>query len=263
MTTTDAFDHGASHYDLLVALNPGYHLELRRAAEVLATRLGDRPGLSTLDLACGTGASTRALLGALPHDSSIVGLDASSGMLRRAAHKDWPARVRFDQAVIGELDPDDWGRGSHDGVLACYLFRNVPPERRDQGIAEVRDLLRPGGWLVAMEYSVAGNRRARRVWDAVCRGVILPLATLVGGDRHLHRYLWRSVVEFDSVTTFCDRLAAAGFTDIATRTAGGWQRGVLHTFVARAPEAPAASAPSRAGAPERAHLPEPDDERAA
>lgn len=32
------------------------------------------------------------------------------------------------------------------------------------------------------------------------------------------------------------RLAAAGFTDVATRTVPGWQRGILHTFVAHKPE---------------------------
>ena len=31
VTTTEAFDRGAGRYDLMVALNPGYHRELRRA----------------------------------------------------------------------------------------------------------------------------------------------------------------------------------------------------------------------------------------
>jgi hypothetical protein len=43
------------------------------------------------------------------------------------------------------------------------------------------------------------------------------------------------VVDFDSVSRFADRLLAAGFTDVAYRTASGWQRGVLHTFVAHKP----------------------------
>ncbi|MFV0450757.1 MAG: hypothetical protein ACK5LS_00700 [Propioniciclava sp.] len=72
-------------------------------------------------------------------------------------------------------------------------------------------------------------------WDTVALGIIVPLGILLDRNRDLYRYLWRSVVGFDTVTTFADRLHRAGFTDIASRTATGWQRGILHTFVARKP----------------------------
>ncbi len=235
MTTTAAFDHGAPHYDLMVHLNPGYHRELARAAGALAQRL-DRPTPRLLDLGCGSGASTRALADATGPGASILGLDASPGMLAVARSKDWPAGVRFDQATSGELDVGALGSGTHDGVLACYLFRNVPAERRDHALSEVFELLRPGGWLTIQEYSVAGNPGARRVWDVVSHAVIIPLGVVIDRSPHLHTYLWRSVIEFDTVNRFADRLVAAGFADVAHRTAKGWQRGILHTFVARKPE---------------------------
>lgn len=254
MTTAEAFDRGAARYDLMVALNPGYHRELRRAAAALVERTEicrrrgspsviDLPSidipsndLSFIDLACGSGASTRALVDAAPPRTAVLGLDASPGMLAQATAKDWPAEVRFDRAVAGTLDVDVIGRGRHDGVLTCYLFRNVAADQRDLAVRETYDLLRPGGWLVVQEYSVAGNPRARRVWDAVCLGVIIPLGILVDRNRDLYRYLWRSVLNFDPVDRFAERLLAAGFTDVAHRTATGWQRGVLHTFVARKPD---------------------------
>ena len=96
-------------------------------------------------------------------------------------------------------------------------------------------LLAPGGWLVVQEYSVAGDAKARLIWDAVCRAVIIPLGVLLDHNHDLYHYLWRSVVDFDSVTQFADRLVAAGFEDVAHRTATGWQQGILHTFVARKP----------------------------
>lgn len=235
MTTTAAFDRGAARYDLMVRLNPGYHRELRRAATALADRLGDVAEPDLLDLACGSGASTAALLGAFPR-GRVLGLDASPGMLAAARAKDWPERVEFGRAVAGELDLDALGRGSRDGVLTCYLFRNVPAQARDRAVAEVFELLRPGGALVVQEYSVAGDRAARRVWDAVCHAVIIPLGAVLDRNPGLYRYLWRSVVDFDPVGRFADRLLAAGFTDVAHRTAAGWQRGILHTFTARKPE---------------------------
>ena len=235
VTTTEAFDRGAGRYDLMVALNPGYHRELRRAAGALTERLGAGPGLSLIDLACGSGASTRALVDAAPAGTQILGLDASSGMLAEARRKQWPGQVRFEQAVAGTMDVDAVG-GGRDGILTCYLFRNVPPMARDRAVAEVFALLRPGGWLVVQEYSVAGDARAERVWDAVCKAVIIPLGAAVDRDVDLYRYLWRSVTDFDSVDRFAHRLTRASFTDVAHRTASGWQRGILHTFVARKPE---------------------------
>lgn len=236
-TTTAAFDRGARRYDLMVRLNPGYHRALGEAASALVERLSGRPGpWHIVDLACGSGASTRAVLDAAPFGTEVLGLDASAGMLAQARRKEWPDRVRFEQAVAGHLDLDVLGPGTRDGVFTAYLFRNVPEDERDRAVREVFELVAPGGWLVVQEYSVAGNPAALRVWNAVARGVIVPLGLVVDRNPDLYRYLWRSVLEFDSTRRFADRLAAAGFTDIARRTTSGWQHGILHTFVARKPE---------------------------
>lgn len=233
--TRAAFDRGAGRYDLMVRLNPGYHRHLRFAAAELVRRSG-AGAVRAIDLACGTGASTRALVAAAPTGSALLGLDASAGMLARARAKDWPPGVRFGQACCGRLDLAPLRPGTWDGILACYLFRNVPAEERDRALSEAFQLLRPGGWLVAQDYSVAGDPVASRVWDAASWGIIIPLGVVVDRNPALYRYLWRSVREFDSTRRFAGRLAAAGFSDIATRTVPGWQRGILHTFVARRPE---------------------------
>ncbi|WP_454293695.1 class I SAM-dependent methyltransferase [Salana multivorans] len=248
-----AFDRGAASYDLLVSLNPGYHRHLRSAAAVLArlTRSRPRP-VRLLDLACGSGASTRALLdacaeaghgvvddrdvdGPAPRTTEIVGVDLSEGMLARAQSKTWPAGVEFRRGRVGELDLDELGERAWSGALACYLVRNIPSDQRDAALLEVRRLLEPGGRLVIQEYSVAGNLAARLVWDVVSWSVIIPLGALVDRNPGLYRYLWRSVRRFDSPAELVRRLAAAGFTDIRHRTVPGWQRGILHTFVARNP----------------------------
>lgn len=233
--TTAAFDRGAARYDLLVSLNPGYHRELRRAAGHLIERVDAASGPSLLDLGCGSGASTRALLDAAPDTARILGLDASPGMLAQARAKAWPDRVRFRSGVAGQLDPTTLD-GGHDGILACYLFRNVPESQRDRSVQEVFTLLRPGGVLVAQEYSVADSRIARLVWSLVSWGVILPLGTVIDRNPGLYHYLWRSVRHFDGVTAFARRLERAGFVDIAHTTASGWQRGILHTVVAHKPK---------------------------
>ncbi|WP_018566149.1 class I SAM-dependent methyltransferase [Streptomyces sp. PsTaAH-124] len=231
-----AFDHAAPAYDRLTALNPGYRTDLLRSARRLRLPAGGA-GLRVLDLGCGTGASTRALLRAAPH-ARITAVDASSGMLRRALAKRWPAGVRFRHLTAEEVAAA--GEGPYDAVFAAYLFRNVTDP--DGVLAAVRSLLRPHGRLAVHEYSLSGSTAHRALWTAVCRGVIVPAGTLTG-DRALYRHLWRSVLDFDTAPAFGARLAAAGFTDVRAVPVAGWQTGIAHTFLARAgAAAPAAGA---------------------
>lgn len=224
-----AFDHAARSYDALVAANPGYHAHLRRSARRLGlTRHGE--GLRVLDLGCGTGASTAALAHVLP-GARIVAVDASAGMLERAAAKPWPDRVTFARAAAEEL-AGAGVTGPFDAVFAAYLFRNVSDP--DTVLTTVRNLLTPGGRLGVHEYTLGGRRTDRAVWTLVCRGMVQPAATLLG-DGQLYRHLWRSVVEFDTADRFAGRLRAAGFDTVRTLPLPGWQTGITHTFTGRRP----------------------------
>lgn len=245
----EAFDEVADRYDLVVGLNPGYHAHLRSSAQVLVDSLpvqGDP--LRLVDLGCGSGASTRALVTVLEKAGSafrLVGVDGSAGMLRAARAKTWPAAVSFVQGRaegLGQL-PDvaelagtagAATGGGLDGVLAAYLVRNV--SGRDELLTSLHDQLRPGGTLVVHEYSVRGNRVATVVWTAVCWGVVVPLGWITSRRTRLYRYLWRSVMDMDSVEELERRLRAAGFEDVRSSTIGGWQRGIIHTFHARRPQ---------------------------
>ncbi len=228
-----AFDAGAASYDRLVAANPGYHKHLRWSARRMGLPDGGR-GLRLLDAGCGSGASTAALLSVAPH-AEIVALDASEGMLAAAKAKSWPMSVHFVHSSIEDATASGV-RGPFDGILAAYLIRNLADP--DGQLSALRDLLRPGGVLAVHEYSVRDSWRARALWHAVCWGVIIPLGGLVTGDTKLYRYLWRSVSRFDGARDFQQRLWRAGFTAVDERAVTGWQRDVVHTFLARRPERP-------------------------
>lgn len=237
----EAFDEAAPRYDLMVSLNPGYYRELAVAADGLATWVGADACL-LVDLGCGSGASTRALVHAFRHGvrPEIVGIDASAGMLSQARSKPWRHGVRFEQGLAQNLADERAVLGldeDADGVFAAYLFRNVTAADRDRTLAAVHQALRPGGVLVVQEYSVAGSRLAGLVWTLVCWLIVIPLSWLTLRQTRLYRYLWASVRSFESVQGFIDRLYLAGFTDVEARTARGWQRGILHTFRARRPGA--------------------------
>ncbi|SDM22420.1 class I SAM-dependent methyltransferase [Allokutzneria albata] len=227
MRVTEGFDKAASAYDRLVGANPGYHAQLRLSARRIGIPDQGR-GQRLLDLGCGTGASTAALLRAAP-EAEIVAVDGSAGMLARAKEKSWPSTVRFVHSRVEDLTL----RGPFDGIFAAYLVRNLPDV--DGGLRAIRGLLKPGAPFVAHEYSVADSRLAKAVWTAVCWSVIIPAGRLVSGDASLYRYLWRSVLDFDGVIDFENRLSSNGFDTIRTGSMPGWQRGVAHTFFARRP----------------------------
>lgn len=226
----DAFDAGAKSYDGLVGANPGYHDHLQLSAQRMQLP-DDGRGLRLLDIGCGTGASTAALLQAAPH-AEIVAVDGSAGMLEQARQKTWPETVTFVHSRAENL-ADAGVTGPFDGILAAYLVRNLSDP--DPVLAALLSLLRPGGVFAAHEYSVRDSRVAGVVWNAVATAIIVPLGRLRDGDGGLYRYLRRSVNEFDGATEFRDRLQRIGFTDVRSETVTGWQRNIVHTFLGRAP----------------------------
>ena len=222
-----AFDRAARAYDVLTGMNPGYAKHLRWSAERLRAPARGR----LLDLCCGTGLSTSAVRKTYPH-AELVALDASAGMLERARQKRELRDVRF---VLGDAtDPAAAGvDGAFDAILMAYGIRNVPDA--DRCLDNLLLLLRPGGTICFHEYSVRDSRLSRLVWDAVTTLIVVPSGALATGDGDLYRYLRTSVHDFDGVRAFETRLRSRGFVDVHTEPMDGWQRGVVHSFLARRP----------------------------
>ena len=234
-----AFDEHAASYDRLVDANPGYHDHLRLSVQRMGLPDQGR-GLRLLDVGCGTGASTAALLAAAP-EAEIVAVDASAEMLATARRKGWPDSVRFvhgnaqNLAAVGVTGP-------FDGILAAYLVRNLPAP--DAALRSFLTMLRPGGPLAVHDYSVRDSTRSKAVWTAVCWTIIIPMGRLRTGSSGLYRYLWRSVLRFDGVKTLAQRLRDAGFVDVRCQTFDGWQQNIVHTVLGRrSPEPESAPVP--------------------
>ncbi len=221
-----AFDGVARRYDLMTGMNPGYRRHLRMSAE----RIGAPPGGRLLDLCCGTGLSTSALREVYPA-AELVGLDASAGMLAQARAKT-ELNATFHRGDA--TDPGGAGvPGTFDGILMAYGIRNVPD--RDRCLANVLELLRPGGRICFHEYSVRDDSVRRWIFNAICAGFIEPAGLVTSGDASIYRYLRESVNDFDGVRAFEERLERAGFTDVHTLPMDGWQRGIVHSFLASRP----------------------------
>jgi ubiquinone/menaquinone biosynthesis C-methylase UbiE len=115
----------------------------------------------------------------------------------------------------------------------AYGIRNVVDP--DLCLKRLFDLLEPGGILALHEYSLSASLRSRLLWQIVTLGIVIPLGAILARSTAIFRYLRRSVMEFDSVAELEARLGRAGFVDVRTEAMDGWQRGIVHTFLARRP----------------------------
>jgi SAM-dependent methyltransferase len=120
---------------------------LHRTAERLIDDANLQPGVSVLDVGCGTGVVTRAAQRRTGSDGSVIGLDISWEMLT-VAHRLSP-RLRWIQGDAGRL-PFRAGR-FHRVVSQFALMFFLD---REQAVGEMWRVLGPGGRLVV---SVSGR----------------------------------------------------------------------------------------------------------
>ncbi len=233
------FDIVAPTYDTLVQRNPGYVEHLKLSAERLELP-GRGSGLRILDLCCGTGLSTAGVLDAYP-EATIVALDASAGMLDHAKAKPLFQRAANVSFVYGDaMDPAAaLGAEPFDAILMAYGIRNMSDP--DACLDKLMPLLKPGAPICFHEYSVRDSPRSIGTWTSVCWGIIIPAGLITSRHTRIYRYLWRSVLQFDGVKAFEDRLRCHGFVDVRTLAVVGkarfdfWQKGIVHSFLARGP----------------------------
>lgn len=154
-----------------------YPLRSWRDAPLFPTPSGALAGLATIaplapaarivDLGCGVGDGLRELRRAYP-DASISGIEWS-----------WPLRLicalRCRDASVSRADiwAADWS--AYDLV---YLFQR--PESMARAAAKATAELRPGAWLVSLEFEVPGLRAHSVLEGADGRCVWLYRAPLVG-----------------------------------------------------------------------------------
>lgn len=136
-STSEAYDLWSSTYDFVD--NP-----LVAQSEVALDELTALVhGASVLELGCGTGRLASRMLGA--GASSYTGVDASQGMLERAAARGLVGATW----VCGELAAPPVPAASFDVVLFCLVLEHV----RDltPALAAARRALAPGGQVLALE----------------------------------------------------------------------------------------------------------------
>ncbi len=116
--------------------------------------------LKWLDVACGTGALTSAIL-ARCGPEEIVGLDASADYLAAAQGSCQDHRVRF---VAGDANTLSFPSTNFDVAVSGLALNFIA---FDRALAEQHRVVRSGGTIAAYVWDYAGEYEfARRFWDA-------------------------------------------------------------------------------------------------
>jgi ubiquinone/menaquinone biosynthesis C-methylase UbiE len=106
------------------------------------------PGARLLDVGCGGGHLVRHIADERP-DLALVGLDLSSGQLRRARDRLAASRARAG-FVMGSATTLPFADGAFDAVTSMGSLKHWPD--RALGLSECARVLRPGGALVIGDF---------------------------------------------------------------------------------------------------------------
>jgi demethylmenaquinone methyltransferase/2-methoxy-6-polyprenyl-1,4-benzoquinol methylase len=163
-----------------------------------------------IDVACGTGDLTIAFAKALhsryQEAEKVVGIDFTFEMLPIA-------RSKFDDSICllnGDAQALPLPDACADVVSIAFGIRNVADPAA--AIREFHRVLRPGGRLVILEFSLPTNPLLRGLYNFYFRQVLPRTATLISGDKTgAYKYLPESVNTFIGREQMVGMMRDAGF----------------------------------------------------
>ena len=224
----EVFDSVATRYDLMNDLmSLGLHRLWKRYAVETS---GVRPGQSVLDLAGGTGDLAVLLARRVGEAGSVVVADINRAMLEvgreRVEDRGLVGNLRYAQADAERLPFAD---NSFDCVTMAFGLRNVT--HKEQALASILRVLRPGGKLLVLEFSHVTVGALKPLYDLYSFRGLPFLGRLVTGDAESYRYLAESIRVHPDQETLKGMMEAAGFVqcDYLNLTAGvvalhrGWK----------------------------------------
>ncbi len=212
----------------------------RKAVKLAELKATDR----VVDVACGTGdlafefgiglnrifESRRRTDLSLHRPTTVVGVDFTFQMLPIAKSKSkwfkWsevdPPSADLPNGALSLVGyrPNIWVNGdaqglplsdlSADVVSIAFGIRNVQDPTK--ALSEFRRVLRPGGRLIILEFSLPTNRILRALYNFYFRQVLPRTATFISGDKTgAYKYLPESVNTFIGREQMMEMMRGAGF----------------------------------------------------
>jgi demethylmenaquinone methyltransferase/2-methoxy-6-polyprenyl-1,4-benzoquinol methylase len=204
----EVFHSVAHNYDIMNDLmSVGIHrLWKRYTIEASAVR----PGQYILDIAGGTGDLSIQFARHVGADGQVILADINSSMLQmgrdRLIDKGVVNNIAFMQADAQALPFAD---NSFDCITIAFGLRNVTD--KDQALASMLRVLKPGGRLLILEFSKPTSSLFSRIYDIYSFNVLPALGELVAKDGDSYRYLAESIRMHPDQETLKTMMDKAGF----------------------------------------------------
>ncbi|PWT92863.1 MAG: bifunctional demethylmenaquinone methyltransferase/2-methoxy-6-polyprenyl-1,4-benzoquinol methylase UbiE [Blastocatellia bacterium] len=201
------FSNIAGRYDVLNhLLSANVDKRWRR---LVARRVKDKlasGGGSVLDVACGTGDLSQTLFEV--SGARVVGTDFCRPMLKIAAGK-VHSDIRLIESDALRLPFSD---RSFDVVTIAFGLRNLSSV--EEGLSELRRVLKPGGWVAVLEFSKPSSRILRSIFGVYFTRLLPLMGGIISGSKSAYTYLPASVGRFPDQLELATLMERAGFGQV-------------------------------------------------
>jgi demethylmenaquinone methyltransferase/2-methoxy-6-polyprenyl-1,4-benzoquinol methylase len=204
----EVFDSVASRYDLMNDLmSAGMH---RLWKSFTVAQAAVRPGMRVLDVAGGTADLAREFARRAGPSGEVWLTDINASMLRLG--RDRMLDNGFDQPVAQcDAEKLPFPSGYFDRVTVAFGLRNMT--HKDQALAEMTRVLKPGGRLLVLEFSRVWKPLAP-LYDLYSFTVLPVLGRLIAGDSGSYRYLAESIRMHPDQESLKQMMEAAGLSRV-------------------------------------------------
>ena len=154
IATRGATLHNASQYDFHTRL---MGLGINQANSKMIVHMAKiKTGDKVLDVGCGSGNLTLTAKRYVGQSGSVNGIDASPEMidLARKNARQTGINTIFDVALIEKLPFSDW---TFDVVISRLVMHHLPDDLKQQALAEIFRVLKPGGTIFLADFQTPTN----------------------------------------------------------------------------------------------------------
>lgn len=206
----EVFRSVADRYDVMNDfMSAGLHRLWKRQAVALA---GLRSGHQVLDLASGTGDLARLMSPRVGPRGRVTLSDINEAMLERGRDRMIDAGLALSMDfVLADAEHLPFANRSMDRITMAFGLRNVT--RKENALAEMRRVLKPGGMAVILEFSRLSLNALQPLYDAYSFQVLPRLGKLIADDAESYRYLAESIRMHPDQQTLRQMMEQAGLED--------------------------------------------------
>ncbi|MEO9053153.1 MAG: bifunctional demethylmenaquinone methyltransferase/2-methoxy-6-polyprenyl-1,4-benzoquinol methylase UbiE [Ginsengibacter sp.] len=208
------FDKIAFRYDFLNRfLSAGIDVGWRKKA--IKQLIPLRPK-TILDVATGTGDFALTSYEILKPEK-ITGIDISEGMLDIGRKKIERAGLgNYIELLNGDSEAILFNDNSFDAVTVAFGVRNF--ENLEQGLSEIKRVLKPGGKLVVLECTNPSSPVIKQLYHFYMKFITPKIGKIIAKNNEAYQYLNDSVLQFPEKESFIHILNQAKYRNTFYKT---------------------------------------------